>query len=171
MGSGVTCDTGHHEISGSRRRWKGDGSMTVVTIQAPGHEDEFATVGERFVRLAEHAWVSFASMVAHRQHACPPKLLGGRISFTSSARGIQLHLAMAGNFPRIPGITPSLGLVHDPLSLVTHRFALLVQSGGLAPRRQLPVAATSNSKITGPILPKLAARSSILLESRSTPMG
>jgi hypothetical protein len=40
----------------------------------------------------------------------------------------------AGNYPRIPGITPGLGLVHYPLSLATHRFALLVQSSGSAPR-------------------------------------
>ena len=109
-------------------------SMNVVTSQSPGHEDEIAAVGERFVRLAEQAWVSFASMVAHRQHAWPQKLLSGKISFTSSARGIQLHLAMAGNFPRIPGITPGIGLVHYPLSFATHQFALLVQLGGLAPR-------------------------------------
>ena len=29
--------------------------------------------------------------------------------------GIQLHLSMAGNYPRIPGITLGLGLVHYPL--------------------------------------------------------
>jgi hypothetical protein len=52
--------------------------------------------------------------------------------------GIQLHLAMAGNYPRIPGITLGLGLVHYPLLLVTHRLALLVQSGRSAPPAQLP---------------------------------
>ncbi len=46
---------------------------------------------------------------------------------------------MAGNYPRIPGITLGLGLVHDPLWPVTHRFALLVQSGELAPSPRLPV--------------------------------
>ena len=48
-------------------------------------------------------------------------------------RGILLHRKMAGNYPRIPGITLGLGLVHYPLLPVTHRFALLVQSSGLAP--------------------------------------
>ena len=43
--------------------------------------------------------------------------------------GIQLHLTMAGNYPRIPGITPGLGLVHYPLLPVMNRLALLVQSG------------------------------------------
>ena len=43
-----------------------------------------------------------------------------------SNRGIQLHLAMAGNYPRIPGITLGLGLVHYPLLPVTSRLALLV---------------------------------------------
>jgi hypothetical protein len=42
----------------------------------------------------------------------------------------------AGNYPRIPGITPGLSLVHYPLSFATHRFALLGQSGGSAPRSQ-----------------------------------
>ena len=71
----------------------GDGTATdplrVVNIPPPGHEDGIATVGERFVRLAEHVWGSFASMVAHRQYAWPKNLLSGKISFTSSARGIQ----------------------------------------------------------------------------------
>ena len=40
-------------------------------------------------------------------------------------RGIQLHLTVAGNYPRIPGITLGLGLVHYPLWPVTHRLALL----------------------------------------------
>jgi hypothetical protein len=40
----------------------------------------------------------------------------------------------AGNYPRIPGITLGLGLVRYPLSFATHRFALLVQSGGSAPQ-------------------------------------
>ena len=53
--------------------------------------------------------------------------------------GIQLHLTMAGNYPRIPGITLGLGLVHYPLLSVTHRSALLVQSGRLAPPPRLPV--------------------------------
>jgi len=38
-------------------------------------------------------------------------------------RGIQLHLVMAGNYPRIPGITLGLGLVHYPLLPVTHRLS------------------------------------------------
>jgi hypothetical protein len=54
--------------------------------------------------------------------------------------GIQLHLAMAGNYPRIPGITLGLGLVHYPLLSATHRLALLVQSGRSAPPPRLPVA-------------------------------
>ena len=54
-------------------------------------------------------------------------------------RGIQLHLAMAGNYPRIPGITLGLGLVHYPLLSVTHRLALLEQSGRSAPPPRLPV--------------------------------
>jgi hypothetical protein len=41
-------------------------------------------------------------------------------------RGILLHREMAGNYPRIPGITLGLGLVHYPLLPVTHRFALLI---------------------------------------------
>ena len=46
----------------------------------------------------------------------------------------------AGNYPRIPGITPGLGLIHYPLSFATHRFALPVQSSGSAPRsRRNPV--------------------------------
>jgi hypothetical protein len=53
-------------------------------------------------------------------------------------RGIQLHLKVAGNYPRIPGITLGLGLVHYPLLPVTHRFALLVQSGRSAPPPWLP---------------------------------
>src|SRR5271169_1541179 len=52
--------------------------------------------------------------------------------------GIQLHLTMAGNYPRIPGITLGLGLVHYPLLPVTHRSALVVQSGRLAPSPRLP---------------------------------
>src|ERR1700682_73899 len=52
--------------------------------------------------------------------------------------GIWLHLAMAGNYPRIPGITLGLGLVHYPLLSVTHRLALLVQSGRLAPPFRFP---------------------------------
>ena len=40
---------------------------------------------------------------------------------------------MAGNYPRIPGITLGLGLVHYPLLPVTHRLSLLVQSGRSAP--------------------------------------
>src|SRR6185312_4569197 len=52
--------------------------------------------------------------------------------------GILLHLAMAGNYPRIPGITLGLGLVHDPLLPVTRRLALLVQSGRLAPPPRFP---------------------------------
>ena len=40
---------------------------------------------------------------------------------------------MAGNYPRIPGITLGLGLVHYPLSLAISRFALLAQSGWSAP--------------------------------------
>ena len=40
---------------------------------------------------------------------------------------------MAGNYPRISGITPSLGLVHYPLLPVTHRYTLLVQSSRSAP--------------------------------------
>jgi hypothetical protein len=43
--------------------------------------------------------------------------------------GIRLHHAMAGNYPRIPGVTLGLGLVHDLLLPVTHRLTLLVQSG------------------------------------------
>lgn len=46
---------------------------------------------------------------------------------------------MAGNYPRIPGVTLGLGLVHYPLLSVTHRSALLVQSGRLAPPPRLPV--------------------------------
>jgi len=53
-----------------------------------------------------------------------------------SNRGIRLSRTnpRAGNYPRIPGITPGLGLVHYPLSFATHRFALLEQLGGSAPR-------------------------------------
>src|SRR5688572_23376714 len=40
---------------------------------------------------------------------------------------------MAGNYPRIPGVTLGLGLVHYPLLFVTHQFALLVQLGRSAP--------------------------------------
>jgi hypothetical protein len=59
--------------------------------------------------------------------------------------GIQLHRAMAGNYPRIPGITPGLGLVHDPLLPATRRLALPVQSGRLAPLLGLQQGrATSN---------------------------
>src|SRR4051794_28846939 len=54
--------------------------------------------------------------------------------------GIQLHLAMAGNYPRIPGITPGLGLVHDPLLPATHQLALVAHSGRLAPPLRFPVA-------------------------------
>lgn len=53
---------------------------------------------------------------------------------------IQLHLAMAGNYPRISGITPSLGLVHYPLLPVTHRYTLLVQSSRSAPPPRRTVA-------------------------------
>jgi hypothetical protein len=56
-----------------------------------------------------------------------------------SNRGIRLHPQVAGNFPRIPGVTPGLCLVHYPLLSVTHRSALLVQSGRLAPPPRLPV--------------------------------
>lgn len=60
-------------------------------------------------------------------------------------RGIQLHLAVAGNYPRIPGIALGLGLVHYPLLPVTHRFALLRKSGRSAPPPRLSRnGATSN---------------------------
>ena len=39
----------------------------------------------------------------------------------------------AGNYPRIPGITPSLGLVHYPLLSDTHRLPLRVSSRRSAP--------------------------------------
>ena len=41
---------------------------------------------------------------------------------------------MAGNYPRIPGITPGLGLVHDPLLPAACPLALPVGSGRLTPR-------------------------------------
>ena len=57
-----------------------------------------------------------------------------------SKRGIQLHPRMAGNYPRIPGITLGLGLVHYLLRSTTHRLSLLVQSRRLAPSPQQAAA-------------------------------
>ena len=48
-------------------------------------------------------------------------------------RGIRLHPQMAGNYPRISGITLSLGLVHYPLLFAPHQYTLLVQSSGSVP--------------------------------------
>ena len=59
--------------------------------------------------------------------------------FTPSARGIRLHpciYRMAGNYPRIPGVTPGLGLVHYPLLPGTHRLSLPLWSGRSAPPPQ-----------------------------------
>jgi hypothetical protein len=39
---------------------------------------------------------------------------------------------MAGNYPRIPGITLGLGLVHYPLLSILRRLVLLLQSDRLA---------------------------------------
>jgi hypothetical protein len=58
--------------------------------------------------------------------------------------GIWLHLTMAGNYPRIPGVTLGLGLVHYPLLPVTHQSALLVQSGWSAPPPRRRDGATDN---------------------------
>lgn len=42
-----------------------------------------------------------------------------------SKRGILLHPKMAGNYPRIPGITLGLGLVHYLLLPATRQLFLL----------------------------------------------
>jgi hypothetical protein len=42
-----------------------------------------------------------------------------------SNRGILLHPKVAGNYPRIPGITLGLCLVHFPLLSATHQSSLL----------------------------------------------
>ena len=55
---------------------------------------------------------------------------------------------MAGNYPRIPGITLGLGLVHYPLLPATHRLSLLVQS-----RRLAPLAAASRGESDGQHVP------------------
>jgi hypothetical protein len=57
-----------------------------------------------------------------------------------SKRGIQLHPRMAGNYPRIPGITLGPGLVHYLLRPATHRLSLLAQSRRLAPLLQQAAA-------------------------------
>jgi hypothetical protein len=48
--------------------------------------------------------------------------------------GIQLCLAAAGNSPRIPGITPGLGLVHYPRRPRRCRLTLRLASSRSAPR-------------------------------------
>src|SRR5277367_345639 len=112
-----------------------------------GHEDAVPQDGERFSqRCPSRSGCSREKPEFHlRQWVSPSST---RLSLVTpfaahhlhfiGNRGIQLHLAMAGNYPRIPGITLGLGLVHYPLLPVTHRFALLVQSGGSAPPPRLP---------------------------------
>ena len=61
--------------------------------------------------------------------------------------GIQLHRAMAGNYPRIPGIALGLGLV-DSLSLpATHQLSLLNSRDG---RNIRPGQATTERRATCP---------------------
>ena len=61
-----------------------------------------------------------------------------------SKRGILLHPRMAGNYPRIPGITLGLGLVHYLLLAATRRLSLLVQS-----RRSAPSSRQGRDEATG----------------------
>jgi hypothetical protein len=79
----------------------------------------------------------------HRQRAFRPYLRCVSFLFTPSAIvefSSSGRRPKAGNIPRIPGVTPGLGLVHYPLSPATRRFALLEQSSGSAPRHRLPGA-------------------------------
>ena len=78
---------------------------------------------------------SFASPIS------PPSTRPGRSLYVAWAShlhpfgscGIWLHLAVAGNFPRIPDVTPGVGLVHD-LRLHIMRPSALCTSGRSASR-------------------------------------
>src|SRR4051794_13630943 len=50
--------------------------------------------------------------------------------------GIRLCLPTAGNFPRIPSVTPGLGLVHYPRRPRCCRWTLRLPSSRLAPRSE-----------------------------------
>jgi hypothetical protein len=52
---------------------------------------------------------------------------------------------MAGNYPRIPGITLGFGLVHYLLLPATHQLTLLVQSGWSAPPFRLTRSGATNN--------------------------
>ena len=76
-----------------------------------------------------------------RRRVSPPSTRPGRSLYVAWAShlhpfgscGIRLHLAVAGNFPRIPGVTPGVGLVHD-LRLRTMRPSTLCTSDRPASR-------------------------------------
>lgn len=103
----------------------------------PGHEDSVLRMEDGLLGTPRRPGVHLRQWVAPSSTRFSPITPSRQfhLHFLGN-RGIRLHLAMAGNYPRIPGITPGLGLVHYPLSFATHRFALLVQSGGSAPRRR-----------------------------------